>query len=162
PETQQLPGDVAFRELAGALSVLEANGAQARPSECPEVGPHRVDVLVDPELLLVLLLGVRAAPVRGARPLVDPGDDTAAPRYPSELGAHRRQIDGMVKRRHAERDVEASVCEWEPLAVGLDPQVPPRALLEEGAAPEADDRVGDEVAGDVLAPAREQVERGPA
>ena len=96
-----------LRELPGPLGVLEPNGAQARSGEGPDVGPHRVDVLVDAELLLVLLLGVRAAPVRRARALVQPRDDAAAPgrraraRRPSRRG--RARGGGSPRRRRRRR-----------------------------------------------------------
>ncbi len=68
----------------------------------------------------------------------------------------------MVERGDAEGEVEARVCERQALAVGLDPEVGPGALLEETAAAETDQRVDDEVACHVLAAERQQVLRGPA
>ena len=146
----------------GPCAYSRRTGRRPGARERPHVRPHRVDVLVDPELLLVLLLGVRAAPVGRARPLVQPGDDAAAPRHARELADHRLEVERVVERRDAEGDVERAVGERQPLAVGLDPQVRPDALLEEPAAAEPDQRVDDEVAGDVLAAARQQVLRGPA
>ena len=57
----------------------------------------------------------------------------------------------MVERGDAVDDVEGRVPEGQVLAVGLDP----REVAVEGAAPEPDLRVGEDVGGDVLAAALE-------
>src|SRR5579885_775608 len=161
-EPEQPAGDPPARELGRALRVLEADRPEPGAGEGREVGPQRVDVLVDAELLLVLLLRIRGARVRGARALVQRGDDAAAARHARELAAHRRKVECVVERRDAERDVEAPVGEREPLPVGLDAEVGADALLEEPAAAEPDQRVDDEVGGHVGAAAGQEVLRGPA
>ena len=104
------------------------------------------------------------APLRyGARvPSFSAGDDAAAAGDARELADHRAQVERVVQRRDAERDVEGSVGERQALAVGLHAQVRADALLEERAAAEADQRVDDEVARHVLAAARHEVLRRPA
>ena len=104
------------------------------------------------------------APLRygRARALVQRGDDAAAARDARELADHRAQVERVVERRDAEGEVEARGRERQPLAVGLHAQVRADALLEERAAAEADQRVDDEVAGDVLAAERHEVLRRPA
>ena len=96
----------AARARPGPRRTRAAAGRRPAPRERPEVRPHRVHVLVDAELLLVLLLRVAAAPVRRARALVERGDDASAPRHPRELADHRAEVDRVVERRDAEGDVE--------------------------------------------------------
>ena len=107
-------------------------------------------------------------PARGSRrcdgarvPSFDPAADPAAARDARELAHHRAEVERVVERRDAEGDVEASVRERQALGVGLDPQVGP-ARSSKTAAAEADQRVDDQVAGDVLAAERQQVLRRPA
>src|SRR4051794_33023382 len=52
-----------------ALGALDAADAQARAAERRGIGPDRVDVLVDPELLLTGLVGVVRVPEDAANAL---------------------------------------------------------------------------------------------
>ena len=98
-----------FASSLESLGVLDSLQPQPRAPHRPDVGPDGVHVLVDPELLLVLLLGISAAPVRGARAFVQRGDDAAAARDTRELVHHRAEIDRVVERGDAEGDVERFV-----------------------------------------------------
>src|SRR5438477_5600030 len=133
-EAQEPAGDSAPRELHRAFRVLEPDGNEPRARERPDVRPERVHVLVDAELLLALLLRVRAADVGRLRPFVQRRDDAAAPRDAGELLRHRLEVECVVQSRDAEGDVEAALGERQPLAVRLDAQVGNRTALEEAAA----------------------------
>ena len=150
-------------ELGRALGVLEPQRPQAGPRERPEVRPHRVDVLVDPELLLVLLLGVRAAPVR-ARACPRSAPATMPPRRVTRASsptiARRSSAWWSVATQNATSKLPSA--NGQPLAVGLDAQVRADALLEEAPRPSPITGSTTRSHGDVLAAERHEVLRRPA
>ena len=105
PTRSSLPAMLRPASSPGPCAYSSRTRPQARPRERPQVRPHRVHVLVDPELLLVLLLRVRAAPVGRPRALVQRrrrcrrGASRARARRPSRRGRAR----GGASRRRTRR-----------------------------------------------------------
>ena len=110
----------------------------------------------------MLLVGDLAAAAERPRSFVQPGDEAAAARHPRELAHHPPEVEGVVERRDAVREIECAGRERQVLAVGLDTLEHTHPPLVEDAAPKPDQRVGENVRADVLAAERHKVLRAPA
>ncbi len=163
------------RGPAGVVPPIRRPAISSYPSACstrrtrrpgagerPQVGVERVHVLVDPVLELLCLVRSPAGAVDGARPLVQRDDAPAVARHARHLADHAAEVEGVVQRGDAVRDVERLVRERKALAVGLDPEERPDLLLVEGAAPQPDVRVGEDVGAHVGAAGRDDVGCAPA
>ena len=160
-QPQEAAGDPPVGELAVALRLLDAPYDEAGARERPEVCVERVHVLVDAEALLLCLVGDVGRGAERARALVQRAHPAALAGDARHLAHHRRQVERMVQRGDAVRDVERLRGEGEVLAVGLDAAERADPLLVERAAAEPDHRVGEDVRRHVLAAERHEVLRRP-
>ena len=139
------------------------SGRRPARRERPHVRPHRVHVLVDAELLLVLLLRVRAAPVR-ARACPRSGAATMPPRRVTRASsptiARRSSAWWSVATQNATSKLPSANGRRSPSAWTR--RYGPTRSSKNAAAPEPDQRVDDEIAGDVLAAERHEMLRRPA
>ena len=157
PDLRDLREHAAERDRVEAVGPLDPPDPQAGARERGDVRPDGVHVLVDPQRLFRLLLGILRAAQDAARPLVQPRHDGARPRDARHLAHHPLEVERVVQRRDAVDDVEAPVRERQVLAVGLDA----RELAVERSAAEPDLRVGEDVRRHELAVALEPEARGP-